>query len=226
MTKINLSYNLERQYGLLERKKAAIKEKQRVMLTARKMGENPDLAPFDENIQNFENQLEALEREYSTGKSRDFVGWALISFEDEATKLALLKKYGLSNKIRIFIYLGLLPSRFSGGLIYKDSGVLYLEPAPEPSDIYWENLQFNTNEKIKRRLEAMFIELMLLVGCGAAIYGLNYVQYQVREDGEHKKSDEGREASNTRIQIISFLISLLINIINYLLAYLVRKLAK
>lgn len=57
--------------------------------------------------------------------------------------------------------------------------ILYVERAPEPNDIKWENLGFSSYYKYKKRFATTIYTLLVLVVCFSAIFGISY--YQVNE---------------------------------------------
>jgi len=50
------------------------------------------------------------------------------------------------------------------------------ERAPEPSDLFWENIGINPSTRFIRVFIAFLCTIALVVGCFFAIYGLNLVK--------------------------------------------------
>ena len=47
------------------------------------------------------------------------------------------------------------------------------ERAPEPSDLFWENIGLNPNKRMARVFLVFLCTIAIVVGCFFAIYGLN-----------------------------------------------------
>ena len=45
--------------------------------------------------------------------------------------------------------------------------------APEPSDVYWDNLQFTFFDRAKKIFLTYFASLFIIAGCFGVIYGIN-----------------------------------------------------
>jgi hypothetical protein len=58
---------------------------------------------------------------------------------------------------------------------YKDKNI-YVSIAPEPNDIFWENLGLKLHKRLKRRLITWFYTLVALGISFALIFGTSYYQ--------------------------------------------------
>lgn len=58
---------------------------------------------------------------------------------------------------------------------YIDGKRIYLERAPEPLDICWENLGVSQGERNLRYLVSIFFSLLLIGGGALIIYGISYL---------------------------------------------------
>lgn len=59
---------------------------------------------------------------------------------------------------------------------YEKKFTLNVEKAPEPEDVIWENLQFNSKHRFFRKLMVYLISLVLIAISFGIIVGLNYGQ--------------------------------------------------
>ena len=86
---------------------------------------------------------------------------------------------------------------------------LGLRQAPEPSDVYWENLHFGLKERVSRKIVGSFISTSLLVGFSIGIYFLTWYQAEVNSRAE-KTVEGGKEG--VEIKVIGAVISVSISI--------------
>jgi uncharacterized membrane protein YeiB len=112
----------------------------------------------------------------------------------------------------------------------------YFERAPEPSDIYWENLNTTKCQRIFRTMLAYIITLALF-GLGTfIIFTVKVFQIaKMKEDAAIEKKEMTIEQLNMhdleehlrqrRAQIISIYCSLMISILNYVFAITFRKIS-
>lgn len=93
--------------------------------------------------------------------------------------------------------------------------VIQVSDAPEPQDIFWENLGTPLSDLFWRRLTTGFLSILLLGVSFAAIVGLKY--FQVWHDNNY---------NNMAVKtIISLVISFLISVINTILGMVLRILS-
>jgi hypothetical protein len=126
-------------------------------------------------------------------------------------------------KKRAFYKSKLLPGKATGGLMFEGNP-LFIEYPAEPTDVYWENLHVTTESKNGRRVFASIMNLLLLVACAAMIFGLSVANYELGKDAKTNK-DEDTASTNTKAQGLSFLIAIIIAIINFLLTIFIKVLA-
>ena len=102
-------------------------------------------------------------------------------------------------------------------LMIKDT-ILFVEEAPEPGDIAWENQNFSTKKKIAARLTTIIKYIILLIICVGIIGLIKYSQFLVKKNNPKQA---------LIIQLLSFMIGLVITMFNkFGLSFLVRKLVR
>lgn len=101
---------------------------------------------------------------------------------------------------------------------FRDKYYPYARQAPDPTDIYWENLGYSTMHSIKANANTWFFTSCLIgIGFGV-LYGLSLGQEALNVEG-----DGNDESSNATI-ITSLILGLMIVGINFALKVGVRKL--
>lgn len=95
------------------------------------------------------------------------------------------------------------------------------ERAPEPTDVYWENLNVPILERIFRIFLTYFATFILILICFWIIYGLNVAKVNL------KKKEEANEGSINKnsLRFLSFLCAFVIIAINKMLNTVVRNLS-
>ncbi|KAL4466145.1 hypothetical protein ABPG72_000691 [Tetrahymena utriculariae] len=206
VAKINLCYNLSELYKLRDEKQKIVKEKQKILKKQIKQQNFYDLLTvsfLDEKIKQSNQKIEDFEQKMAEGKgsefmSKYFVGIALVSLETESQKEQLLQ---LAEQKQF---------------LYKN---IYLEisQAPEPTEIFWENLNVSILSRIIRIAASILLGLAFLA-CGSFfIYYLCEKQYNY----VNSLHDVTSFYEKAVIQIIPLLISCLISIINQILVLVV-----
>ena len=94
-----------------------------------------------------------------------------------------------------------------------------MQRAPEPSDIFWENIGVSGRTVMRRRVGTWLATALMLAG-GVVVVTLSST---VRK--ELLGSQDGTELS-VQVQIISFLPSCLVVLVNMLLSYIIRTFSK
>ncbi|KAL4468727.1 hypothetical protein ABPG74_005230 [Tetrahymena malaccensis] len=209
IVKVNFAYDIsnyikiKRQHQELVLKqikeKASLKEKQQ---------ENSHLlSKLSQEIDELEKQIANTEENFKTG---NFVrsGTAFVTFgsDNTAELVTSIFKRGLLNRIFVRI------TRY-GSL---NGNIVTIKRAPEPNDIYWENLCYSYFEKLTSNLITHFFTAVLLVAAFFIIFAIS------------KAQDNIQSTSNKNDPIViflSFIASLFIFIINNGLNMIIRKFA-
>lgn len=84
--------------------------------------------------------------------------------------------------------------------------------APEPSDIFFENLAIKGREKLKSRLLQAIITLIAWCVSFAAIFGLSEVTFDYEKEG----------GNYWLINLVAFVIAFVIVMVNWVLGRLIR----
>ena len=86
---------------------------------------------------------------------------------------------------------------------------LRLRQAPEPSDVYWENLHFGMKERVLRKMTGSLFSTGLLAGFSIGIYFLTW--YQAEVNSQAPRTEEGGK-EGVQIKVIAAAISVSISI--------------
>jgi len=167
-----------------------------------------------------EQKLIEFEAELAPGTQKDlYIGTAFIVFEkprDVFTVLTEFEESVMGKAWRIFrtIFCGCCCKPND---IYKYK----FERAPEPTDVYWENLHIKTIQRIKNVLVTYTATLLVIGVCFLVTYGLNELKdsMQETEDGE----EEGSYVKYGMIRLVTILTSLFVVLVNKILLFVVRR---
>ena len=216
VAKVNLSYNLQIFNELKDEKNRLIKKKQERLL---KLQKKPDsyVEESNENFIEINKKISDLENEFIDGKSNKFVGIAFVSFEKVSDREFILKSYKTWNsKFSLPSQKKKLNFTFYGKKII-------IEPACDPSDVYWENLHYTDQQKFTYQLISIFLSLLLLAVSFIGLYFLTYYQIQQSQKNLNGGSKANKTTfSNIKVKIIALIVSVGISVINVIMSMLIR----
>ena len=100
-----------------------------------------------------------------------------------------------------------------------NNSILYVEEAPEPNDIAWNNQKYTTKMKISRRLICIICTIILLIFCVFLIGSIKYTQSILLKKNASQNS--------LLIQILSICIGVLITFMNkFFFGYFINKIVR
>ena len=221
---VNLCFDLDHLEKLELDKKKSIVKKQKALKQFFKTGNYPKgvtLKSLDQEIDEKEEALEALEKEFLEGKTKQFCGTAFISFSKEEDREECLKINQVGDYQRYQMLRG-RRVKHKESQLYLENKLLIVEPPAEPSDVFWENQKFSTKIKLKRRIISMIIIILLLLASSYCIFVLNKLQKSITLNA----SASGGSKARLQVKIVGGLISVVILIINMILATVIKQSAR
>lgn len=234
ITKINLAFDLTQQRQLEMKKKVALKEKKNALLYLYKNDVYPNGITekiLEDKISKEENELEMLEADYLSGRSKAFAGWAFVSLQSEAEKDNAVLQHKLSFFSKLSGVFGKLRNR-ANPLVFHGNQLI-IEEAPEPTDVNWDNLRFTPIEKLKRRLVGYFIMFLAILVGASAIFGLMITQQSFKNETKISSAADttnheqtAKKGSTMWVQILGLLVAIAIPIVNLILVSCIESVAK
>ncbi|CAD8174102.1 unnamed protein product [Paramecium pentaurelia] len=179
----------------------------------------PNKVDLTQTLDQLANQLDKYEENFET--SFQFSGVAIISYNTEDEANAVCKFFRATR-------LHLILSQVMRVIGQKDirrfrDNVIVVSKAPEPGDILWGNLGVTLLEQYKRKLITNLATIFLLGICFGILFGLSYGQFSMTDTG---KGEELSQAEIIAITVLGVIASVLISIINNILAIIIRKFAE
>jgi uncharacterized membrane protein YidH (DUF202 family) len=144
-----------------------------------------------------------------------YFGTAFIVFEKPIDVYYVLEAYERSPLSRLWRF---IMRKLFCCCISKESTMHYrFERAPEPTDVYWENLSVTGLHLIKNVIKTYFFTFCLIAACFGVIYGINVVKYDLLTQNNLTN------VPYTLIKGLSFVCSLVIVVVNMALRSVVRN---
>ncbi|CAD8115768.1 unnamed protein product [Paramecium primaurelia] len=157
-----------------------------------------------------------IEYEIENGCYRQTTPIAFITFQTKKQLKNLLEQTKLSYWEALMIAIkSLIKKKDSKGFYFKGE-LIYINRAPEPDDVFWENCGIDQNTQLKRKIISWFVILFLLGLSLCTLYGLNVFQ------NSFLQSDNNQLLITT---MVSFSKSLIIAIVEGLIYYFITLLA-
>jgi hypothetical protein len=198
LKKVVLAYNIG-DFIELVRKRNMLDKKWRDALSKRVAPKGVDTEAMRQEIDEIQKKIDSLEDEATVGSKEKACGVAFVTFNSEDGNPLLVFTIFFLNKIISFLRVvvadllerckinakGLMSSRIKSFIFCRQTyreyltyqgSLVYVERAPEPNDILWENLGYPAFHKMKRRIVTSAFTVLLLAVCFAAIFGISYLQ--------------------------------------------------
>ncbi|CAK83672.1 unnamed protein product (macronuclear) [Paramecium tetraurelia] len=157
-----------------------------------------------------------IEYEIENGCYRQTTPIAFITFQTKKQLKSLLEQTKLSYWEAFMIAVkSLIKKKDSKGFYFKGE-LIYINRAPEPDDVFWENCGVDQNTQLKRKILSWFVILFLLGFSLGILYGLNAFQ------NSFLQSDNNQFLVTT---MVSFSKSLIIALVEGLIYYFITLLA-
>jgi len=100
---------------------------------------------------------------------------------------------------------------------------LIIEMAPEPNDIFFENLGLSFGKRIKRRIITWLVVLLALAVSFGIIYGTSSYQTTTYNDYRDKDEDDRTSSDLNLVRITSIVPAIFVMFINFALAKTIRR---
>ena len=228
---VNLGYNMNLKMTLDKKKDAVVDKKQKALNYKNAHGKYPFFyseKTTENQIKLYETQIEAIDKEFQSGQSDKFCGIAFVTFETEPEKEQCFNTHFKSLRRRIYNYFvdhfkKALKTIDKTELFFYDQRIHIFE-APEPSDVYWENLHYTNFETRIRMIISELFSFSCLVGFAIGIYYLSL--YQSNINNSSSKSTTTDQSENIKIKVIGTLISVCISLVIEVLKVLIPMAAR
>ncbi|EAR91343.2 phage head-tail family protein, putative (macronuclear) [Tetrahymena thermophila SB210] len=225
--KVNLGYEIKDLTHLQRKQKLFVNDKKKLFKSQISKNGKYDIfsqeaIQIDKQIEIVKSEILKLENRLSEGKGVEFMknlftGVAFVTFETERMQKDLLEMaksswncFKKSQTVRQFM-----------------GTHLRISAAPDPTEIFWENLGVSKTSRAIRVVVGLIVDSFMVFGCGLSIYFLlDYQSSYAKNHNVNSISDSTLRAKEIRnIQLLSFTISIVIFIINQFLVILVKTVA-
>lgn len=158
--------------------------------------------------------MEKYEENLAPGTAVDlYKGTAFIVFDKQIDTYKILAMFDDSPIAVIFRW---IKKKFCGCCVDNHVGSKYsFERAPEPNDVFWENLNIHPCHRYKNVLLTYLATLGVIGICFGIIWGINQAKIELVGNKEYSNSKW--------VQGLSIAVSIVIIIINMLLRVVVRR---
>lgn len=150
---------------------------------------DPRVEKINKKIEKMEEKIDKLKENIEKDGNK-FSGIAFVSFLTQQMKSDVYDNNAHTKSERISAYMNDGKSR---ELTHKDLSwfdqKLFLEPAPEPTDVDWEFVHVSTGEKLLHRIKSWGISVFFMGLCFVIIWGLSSYTEKLKEYAEeHEES--------------------------------------
>jgi hypothetical protein len=185
--------------------------KRNKLMESKAKGRAPKTA--EQDLKLIEAKIQVIEEEVAKNSAHKSTGIAFVTFESEKDTKSVIRKFKKSALEKgfhsLFSFLGIHHSTSYNGRIVD------IDRAPEPLDVFWENLGFRWWELFKKRILTLICTCALIACSFGMIFGISKLQ-----DSLKKPNSNG-----IGVTLLSALGSYLVVVINGLIGFIVRKLA-
>lgn len=179
---------------------------------------NYNIKYLKRHIENIQKWLENFENRGSKHFTQSKSAFVTFRFQKTAKRVLRYWKRSIFDKIVLFICHPLL---FCCCCCYNNykfkNTIIRAEPAPEPSDLIWENLSLSNKQKYFRRFVTVICTLALLIGLCVAVFQVKSFQYRLYKEKSNDNND-----SVMRMKSMSILMGLIIIAVGRVVAISVR----
>ena len=159
-----------------------------------------------------EYEKKTTENEGSNADEVGFLGIAFVVLSKPSDCHKVIKKQSSGFIMGIF--------KFFFGCCMNDESLWEWERAPEPSDIYWENLGVSTCGRICYSVQSYVATVLLMAGCLVVISLIKL--WQAAKMEEYAGKELSFEEQGT-VKFISALASFIVVFVNTVLIYVIRR---
>lgn len=227
--KVTLAYHMEdfiKIQGQLHKLKKDLLKQFSLETMNIKAGEDIDKTKLSKTYKKMEAKVKAVqellhkeeEALMSLSKKKSSKGIAFITFDTKRQMKEVKKYWGSSHGFLARACSSKSKTKYSttdknGKLRMHE---IWVSVAPLPSDILWTNLGLDPWLLFKRRVLTFFLSGVILGVCFSTIIGFKSIQGSMRRQ-QLEDREQGKTTSNVGFQLVSFLISMIISVINQVL---------
>ena len=149
-----------------------------------KLPEKINLAELEQSCLDLKQKLEEYKNQINDEKSitDKTCGDVFVTFSTQGTTKEIVDRYEFSSLQKYFNYFKqccCCDKSINDNKLHFRGELLYVQRAPEPNDVVWENLGFSNFFKFKRRVFTNFATLLVLAICFVLIFGVSYYQVKI-----------------------------------------------
>eukprot|EP00347_Sterkiella_histriomuscorum_P022863 403336874 len=172
------------------------------------------LEQINKSIEKAQKEMIDFEQNLAPGSKEDlYIGTAFIVLQTQRDQQTLINLYDDSIWTRLTQWIS---NKFCSccGDQEKVTAENRFQRAPEPTDVYWDNLNIGFFERVRKILKTYFATILLVGACFGIIYGINV--------GKDKLNNSSDSISDRTIRFLSILCSFIIVFTNICLRTVIR----
>ncbi|CAI2371715.1 unnamed protein product [Moneuplotes crassus] len=164
----------------------------------------PTLEDTNKKLKNLEAKL-SLNNHKNNQYEANFCGIAFVTFNTHKERNDFVEKFKMSSFQRVvnFVKAKIFKCKKLQSDLHYDSKRIKVEPAPDSSDIYWENLGFSKARRLRRTILTYFITII----CLGASFGMN-LSIGILKDHLEKRAKSSQDSSSFNHIIIMLCINI------------------
>lgn len=185
--KVSKAIKIKKLSKMIKKKKSVIKKRIKEVVKLKKLKHPKSDHKIDEcifRIITFSKELLELDRQIEKSKAKikndQFTGVAYVTFRTKQSKENFLNKYRTTFFSNFFCNI----SKFK----YRNNSSIIVKPAPEPTDIIWQNLGARPYSMFLKRCGAIVVYSVMVLFTKFVVFILKGYQSRIKENENWKKN--------------------------------------
>lgn len=190
---------------------------------------HPTIEQIDDGLEKTKVKIDELESHLKVDSGTDmYFGTAFVVFKYQYDMVKVVDHFESSLVWRILMFILVKIFRIKWkqanvGTTYFKGNRIFAERAPEPTDVFWENLSVTATERAWRITLTYVRTFVVLIICFGINIGIAYIKAALERKANELKGQGGADTLYWIVRILTIVAGLFTAAINIFLARIIRK---